>query len=160
VDEFKARDAEIQNSEAEIGKLNGEIRRAQHTEGSLKRNVLELEQVKTDNVQWGIWSRTLLSRLVSPRDLNIPPDEVRTLLEQVFLTSVGQRSVLRKLEILKAEKRLLKLPRFDFAVSAPRKPLVSIRPLMLAFVFAKTLQTTTGTAKLRFDPLRRDVPAP
>jgi hypothetical protein len=113
-----------------------------------------LEQIKVDSAQWAIWSRTLIGRLVAPHDANLPSDEVRSLLEQVFLTSVGQRSVIRKLEMLKAEKRLLKLPRFALAGSSSKRPLNSIRPLMLTYLFANKLQTFTGTAKLRFDSVR------
>jgi hypothetical protein len=62
--------------------------------------------------------------------------------------------VLRKLEMLKAEKRLLKDPRLVFALSSPRRPLGSIRPLMVTYLFANKLRKMTGTARLRFDPVR------
>jgi chromosome segregation ATPase len=150
VDVFKEKDAEIQNNEIEIAELTDKLHSFTSNEAALKRQLIRLEQMKTDNAQWTIWGRTLLGQLASPKDANLPGEEVRNLLEQIFLTAIGQRSVTRKIDILRAEKKLLKLPRYSISVGAPKKPVNSLRPLMLTYVFTNKLRVMTGTAKLRF----------
>jgi hypothetical protein len=89
---------------------------------------------------WDHWGRSMCHRLLDRSATGMSPGNLRFLLEEAMLASIGHRTLIRRLEFLRAEKRFL-----TAAVGTKFGPVasgeVSIRQLLLVSLFAKRLQS-------------------
>ncbi|OHS95822.1 hypothetical protein TRFO_38025 [Tritrichomonas foetus] len=131
----------------------------------LERSALELNE-------WTIWSRAMLRQLSDAASSNPPSSEVRFRLEEALLASISQRTIRRKMEILRTEKKLFLTQKPSIlnrnttsnaisnssnsnSQSSKKNRVTSIRPMMLSLIFTGKLQQLSGNLPSRFNGMTK-----
>lgn len=165
----------INDSLKELMKQNAEFRtnsdnvRLKCAEVDRKRN--EQEKAIRAAAEWEQWSKSILYRITEGTSAIRSTKDVRFLLEEALLSTIGRRGILTKLDILKAEKKIflnfasegnldiLNLNAFH-GPDAPPQPLLvikigSIRPMMVAIMFIRRIQVMSHRLPVRLSPFQR-----
>jgi hypothetical protein len=105
-------------------------------------------------MQWTNWSRRLLGQLCGPKAAVLPVSDLRMLLEEACLSSVGSHSLTSKLALLRDEKKLLTNPRVNlrsiFPSGKSRKNIVSIRSIIVTFLTLRRIQRMSGFLPIHY----------
>jgi hypothetical protein len=143
-------DIEKENSELkrEVAFQKEDLVKLRNDESRLKREIARLEQLKTENAEWNRWSGSILKEISGPSELSKSARDVRFLLEEALLASVGNRGVIRKIEILRTEKRLLGNARF-LACQEAQEKVRSLRPMIVSFIFVRRVQELSGILPMK-----------
>jgi myosin heavy subunit len=148
VDAFSKREAKLSGQQKLIEELECSARRLRAENDAMKAEAARLEQYKPEITQWTNWSRRLLGQLCGPKAAVLPVADVRMLLEEACLSSVGSRSLTSKLAILRDEKKLLTSPRISlrsvFVSGKLRKNGVSVRAIVVTFLALRRIQRMSG----------------
>ena len=165
----------LNDSLKELMKQNAELRtnsenvRMRSAEVDRKRN--EQEKAINAAAEWDQWSKSILYRITEGTSAIRSTKDVRFLLEEALLSTIGRRGILTKLDILKAEKKIF----INFAQTgnldvlnlnaiqgpdAPPQPLLilkigSIRPMMVAIMFIRRVQVMSHRLPVRLSPFQK-----
>ena len=138
--------------------MEAENKRLRNNNTVVTKQNEELKQVKSQADNWLLWARSLLRQLSASASTSMSCEDVRYALEEAVLSSIGHDTMRRKLETLRAEKQLLKSERIR-SVPVSHQKISSIRPAIVALIFAKRLVEISGSLPMRFGNLtKRDLP--
>ena len=107
----------------------------------------ELGQVRTladqdeSNRAWDSWARTLHSLVCDGFTAPSSPHEVRHAVEEVVLSSIGNRLMWRRLDCLRAEKKILLSGLLNVKT---RRPIQTMNSVIAALVSIRRLQKLSG----------------
>ena len=150
-------------------RTNSENVRMRCAEVDRKRN--EQEKAIRTAAEWEQWSKSILYRITEGTSAIYATRDVRFLLEEALLSTIGRRGLLAKLDILKAEKKIL----ISFAVAGnldilnlnvnlagnpePQPLLIqkigSIRPMMVAIMFIRRIQVMSHRLPVKLAPFQK-----
>jgi chromosome segregation ATPase len=154
LDKFTANESAVQKYRGDVDVLEGRIRTLESGLEAARGEIARLEQNKTEISQWGRWSRALLAELAGPTVTAMPVESVQMLLEEACLSSVGSRSQISKMALLRDQKKLLTNPRFNhrsvFVGSVPRQKIGSLRPAIVAILTLRRIQGMSGLLTMHF----------
>jgi hypothetical protein len=152
VDVFARSDAAVKEQKAVIERLESSLRDLRASAEDARREIARLEQFKPEIAQWVNWSRALLIELAGPSAATMAPGDARVLLEEACFSSVGNRSLMLKLAMLRDEKKLFTNARFDrgalSAAAGPRHKIMSVRPIVGAVLALRIFQGLSGVLPL------------
>jgi hypothetical protein len=100
-DELRARDAEIAALRQSLAAAEAD-RRALPADVDAARK--DAAQGKPEAAKWATWGRAVLGQLLGARAATMPLDDVRCLLEEALLASVGNRGMTCKISSLRDQK--------------------------------------------------------
>ena len=152
VETFQDLEAERAELQENVKDLKRETDSLRNREKLVMKKNEELERVKAEAKSWLLWGRSLLREMSSSANVNVP--DVRRALEETLLSSIGHKSVSTKLEILRAEKKLLTSERVR-VVSEVHEKVMSIRPVIVALIFGKRLAEMSGCLPIKFGNLTK-----
>lgn len=135
-----------------ITKLNTELKELNSDLSRVKRENQKLERIKGEITEWNNWSRSMLRQINDITGPTIGASEVRFLLEEALLASIAHRSLLRKLELLRSEKRIILKSKAFLDRRPGGNTVKSVRPIMLSLICAKRLQQFCGCIPTKFSP--------
>ena len=142
----------MKQNAADLEKLESENK-------AMKREVTEARALMTQEVatrEWEQWARRLHSVAVGPSGLSIRSEEIRRSLEETVFAALGNRSVLKRLEFLRTEKKLLQSGLLTTKVDRGE---LTLRHVITAMSAVRRIQKLSGHVKsgLSF-PITRETP--
>ena len=148
LDVFQQLQKSVSNSGTNTEKLEKDISELQKKLDIAERENKRSEKSREELQQWNSWSVALYRQLTDTYSSHIDPSDIRFVIEEQVLASIGFHNTTRKSEILKAEKQLL----LDERVRKvkPQKRLLSLRPLIMSTIFVRIVQSLSGTAAPKF----------
>ncbi|OHS95122.1 hypothetical protein TRFO_38640 [Tritrichomonas foetus] len=151
IDIFKNFERETQNSKRQCVQAIDEAKTANNTISQMTRDCQRMERAVSELNEWISWSRTMVRQVSDTIGMNPPVNEIRFILEEALLASLGQKDIRRKVDILRAEKKML-LSHKPILVKSPYKEQTrSARPIILAMIFTKRLQVFSGNIPAKFN---------
>lgn len=165
----------INDSLKDLMKQNAEFRansdnvRLRCAEVDRKRN--EQERAIKAAAEWEQWSKSILYQITDGTAAIHGTKDVRFLLEEALLSTIGRKGILTKLDILKAEKKIfttfaltgnmdyLNLSA-DISRNSSSQPLLitkvgSIRPIMVSIMFVRRLQVISHRLPVKLAPFQK-----
>jgi myosin heavy subunit len=162
VEAFLKRETKLNEQAKLIEELEQNSRKLQSENEAIKGEIARVEQYKPEIMQWTNWSRRLLGQLCGPKAAVLQISDVRMLLEEACLSSVGNRSLTSKLALLRDEKKLLTSSRLNlrsiFVSGKFRKNIVSIRSIIVTFLTLRRIQRMSGFLPIHYGP-QSEVPS-
>ena len=122
----------------------------------IQRESKKLERSINELNDWITWSRALLSQISDNSIPNNPPSsEVRYKIEEALYASFAQRTVRRKMDLLRTEKKLLVTQKPALLLKSVTKKgkVTSLRPMILFLIFTGRIQQLSGTLPTKFNGL-------
>ena len=139
-DDLSAQRSENERLKKTIEELNNSVEHQQR----------EYKLAKTDVAStqlWERWARRIYSVMNDSSIATLSSDQLRTALEEAVFASIGQRSVLFKMYILREEKKAF--VKFSKPMLVERSRLAaSLRPIMLVYSAVKRMQARAGCLPL------------
>jgi hypothetical protein len=137
-----------------IDSLKSDLQSMRSEVDSKRREITQLEQLRQEIAIWINWGRQLLLEVAGPRAALIPLEDIRVLIEEACLSSVGHRLFTSKLAMLREEKKLFTNPRLNertvLVAGGAREKLVSIRPVIVAILALRRVQRMSGLLPVLF----------
>jgi len=118
----------------------------------LQRENRLLERNRTEINEWNNWAKSLFTHINDRSSSTTPIPEIRFLLEESLLASIGFRTYSRKIEMLRNEKRLLLTGKFSNRKNIKEKP-NSIRPITLSLIFMRRIMGYGGCVPTQLSPI-------
>ena len=135
LDQTKQMQQKINKTEREVKQANDFIKRLQTEKNELSDAVVE-------NHEWARWARLLYCQVEENNENNVSIDVTKKVLENAILSITKEKTLLRKLSTLRSEKQsLIKHYKFLVGRRIKKEKIHSTRPLMLAFIFIKRLES-------------------
>lgn len=117
----------------------------------LKQECVKADIFKRENLSWKEWSRSLLRQFYPSTTNESPIETTKSQIEEIMLSSVSQRRLLNKIDLLRKEKILLKTrtqlvlpqkPKTHYNIQSKSSSITikSIRPILLALTCAHRIQ--------------------
>ena len=141
IDEFKRLYNNVYIAEENNKKMTSELAASVNEKERLARENKRLGQSKQELEEWIRWGRSVFRQIKETNATALNGSDIRFVIEEQILASLDFKSIVRKLDILRSEKRLL-LTKDTVDTESPK--LRSIRPLIAVAVFAKNLQNMSG----------------
>ena len=161
------RDKKLVKQNSEL-KAQSELVRKKSAEVDLRRS--EQERAIRIAADWENWSKSIFYQITDGTAVVQSSKDIRFLLEEALLSTIGHHGLLTKLEILKAEKKLFSIhcnlknlgkanyrktnsdnkdPSNEPEINLPPK-IVSIRPVMVAVMSTRRLQVISHRLPIKF----------
>ena len=124
--------------------LEEELLKIETENKSIKKNVNDARVIlaqNTNNKEWEDWAKKLYLLVSDGFSFAKSPKEIKNAIEEVVFAAVGNKIVWRRLDYLRAEKKLL-IKGVQRVRSKPGPP--SIRQLMTVIVVVERLQKLSG----------------
>lgn len=157
IDAFKSLEEESLRLKQEAENMKTKSINAEAATLRTIRDNKKLERAAIELAEWTNWSKIMLRHLsdVGTQGINQTSKETRFILEEALLATLNQKSIRKKIEILRFEKKIL-LSQKPLVVKTnaqlrAREPLKSINPLIIAFNFARRIQDMSGMLPSRFN---------
>ena len=117
----------------------------------LKNECIKADIFKRENSSWKEWSRSLLRQFYPSTTSESPIETTKSQIEEIMLSSVSQRRLLNKIDLLRKEKVLLKTrtqlvlpqkPKTHYNVQSKSASITikSIRPILLVLACTHRIQ--------------------
>lgn len=117
----------------------------------LKAECIKTDIFKRENLSWKEWSRSLLRQFYPSTTNESPIETTKSQIEEIMFSSVSQRRLLNKIDLLRKEKILLttrtqlvlpQKPKTHYNVQSKSSAITikSIRPILLALACAHRIQ--------------------
>ena len=97
-----------------------------------------------DSSAWMKWATGLYYQITEGSIPAFSSEDIKYALEEALLSSIGHRTLRRRLEILRSEKRMLVSCRSLLTDNYRVTPVQSIRPLTLVAMFSRRMQSMAG----------------
>lgn len=111
----------------------------------------DLKKRPQQNVEWDNWAKTMYKQISDAKIVPFNMSDIRFSLEESLLASIGHRTLRRRLEILRAEKKiLLSLSPSPELIQQSKGKIVSLRPLLMIALVSRRLQTLGGCVPSSF----------
>ena len=102
-----------------------------------------LEDKSDEVASWSKWATNLYARITDGAIPAFSPADIRYALEEALLAAIGHRTLLRRLEVLRAEKQLI-LDRRSLLLKPATNTSISLCPLVVIAMFVRRLENMTG----------------
>lgn len=130
-------------------KQSNEISQHQKEIKGLQKKIEMYQNASQKNNEWKIWSLSVLKQLKDSVDPSIPEVVIRKQIEEILWSSLHEKAAIRKTNLLRREKELLKnYSEFLEPVTKWNHKVKSARPLIIVSLFAKRLMKMSGTIPL------------
>lgn len=106
----------------------------------------ENEELTTTNQiqgEWVNWSKIMYRQITMGQSPPYSPKDIKFALEEGLIASIGHRTLLRRLQLLRVQKRIF-LCHEPSTLEYNDEQVNSIRPLALVLLFTRRLQTYSG----------------
>ena len=150
---------EIDNKRIICEQQNGEINRLIEEIKIARSELAKQSRVRQDLKSWEKWSNAIFRQISDESIPFISTADIRAALEEAIMASIGHRTLRRKIDLLRSEKKILQLQSSLLNEYSPSKSrgkrgspksknrfenLPTLRQLMLVTVFMERLQSFTG----------------
>jgi hypothetical protein len=140
----------VSKIQSSAGDIQTSLRLIERDNSNLRSEIENLNiQLRAGNeaakqiAAWESWGQSVFWRITGRREIPHSPGDVRFRLDEALLAGVGQSTTARKLELLRAQKRLLASRpdrRFDRKATGP----ISVQSLLILVVAVRRIQSMTG----------------
>ncbi|OHT07925.1 hypothetical protein TRFO_05040 [Tritrichomonas foetus] len=141
INEIKKMENRINSNETTIEDL--EMKNAiisKQNEALTKKNS-QLENAQDELNKWISWARSIHRHITDGQVGPHSVDDLKYVLEESLMAAIGHRNVLRKLDIIRREKKILNSPMARKCIEkVPTQNRPSIRPVILALMWTRRLQ--------------------
>ena len=150
-DKFKnyEREAETQKQLTENAKA--EAHKAKNATDHIMREYQKIEKSSIELNEWISWGRTMIRYVSDTANINSTTNQIRFILEEALLSSIKQKDIRRKIEILRSEKKLLLSNKPVLIRSPVKETILSIRPIILSLIFSKQLQILSCHVPIKYN---------
>jgi chromosome segregation ATPase len=150
---------ELRRRDGELAELTQSLAVAERDRRELLSDVeaarKDAAQGKPEAAKWATWSRAILGQLLGARAATMPLDDVRCLLEEALLSSVGNRAMTFKISSLRDQKKLLTQPALNprsglLAVRQRTRKVDSVRPMIVIMLSLRKMRQIAGKMPMKF----------
>lgn len=128
--------------EQKLRELISTIEKLQTENDHLSSECSKTDVYKRDNNNWKEWSRAVLRQFYPSTTKELPIEVIKSHIEEILLSSISQRALFNKVDILRKEKFLLTTRNHIVVNQNPKKPVLnckSIRPIILLIACARRI---------------------
>lgn len=130
------------NAETAVQRITKERRLIENELQNLKRSTEKMQTDAKQAAEWETWGRSLYKQ-VNESSAEIPVNELRFKLSEDVLAAIKDRSTLKRLDILRQQKKILKNPALNEEIRSKEE--LSIRSIMCILIFAQRLNGGPGS---------------
>lgn len=136
-DEYRSKNDKLTE---QLASITDQLKELQSANIKFERENANLIEESTKVIEWENWARSLYYQVTDCPSPVISSRQLKYSLEEAVLSNIDLKTNSRKMEILRAEKNFLKNREiFEYFRSA-KESLISIRPLLVAFVFLRRIK--------------------
>ena len=134
-------------SDSKVEGLESSIEDMKKKLGANEREIGRLENSRVELNEWNRWAASIYRQVSDLSPPTTKPGAIRFLLEEQILASLGFQAFSKRIDLLRSEKAIL--TNCDVKNTHARKPIDSLRPVMIAIIFARISQKMSGTASAK-----------
>lgn len=108
---------------------------------------------------WMKWATGLYYQITDGHAPAFSADDIKYALEEAMMASIGHRTLRRRLEILRSEKRIVLSCRNLLSETYKAEPVLSLRPLTLVAMFSRRVQSMAGCLARQYRSTARSTAA-
>ena len=113
-----------------------------------KVNAKKASDLAKEVMYWENWARATYYQISDGASANTSIKEIKEILEESLLGNIDQKTTIRRMDILRAEKKMLSSRHIADELFTPGGKVTSVRPLLVALVFLHRTQTMSFETNL------------
>ena len=125
------------NAAEEIASQQKQLQQVTNELEETKIQAQKAAQLSKEVSQWENWARATYYQITDGASAKAPIKEVKEILEESLLGNIDRKSAIRRMDILRAEKKMLSSKHVADELFTPGGKVTSVRPLLVAFVFLR-----------------------
>lgn len=153
---FESFALELRKLNRKYDQLSSKLKDTTIENDRLNRENGKLIEIKKDEQEWRSWGYALLNQILDSDNSTLTVKEIRNNIEEALLNSINQNRNIRKMDILRSEKKYLSNLLFENKKHRKEK-IVSLRPIIISLMFARRVEMHSGNIPTLIPPINMNL---
>ena len=128
------------NAEESLKETNKKMEKLENDLSQLKESSDKLNVLAKEASKWENWARAAFYQIADVASSEMSIKEIKDFLEEVIIGNIDKKPAIRRVNILRAEKKLLSNREIANELPSRGGSISSVRPILVSLVFARRLQ--------------------